>query len=377
MRRVAGIGTGIVTGRAVLVPTDPTTANYAALFDSLDFVGMFPNSLVVAVAVAVAAGNLLFCSILGYALAKLEFRGRRAVFALVLAALMVPGLVTFVPLYVLTTDLGLTDSLLGLILPFLAAPFGVFLMRQFIGSLPDELIDAARVDGCGELAIFARIILPLTRPALATLGIISFLGSWNNFLWPLVVAQNEEQYTLPVGLALVSSGQDFTRYGVLLAGAPTAQVWVTTADGSRKLAVETVPFNSTVQPIDIRVDASSRGQRFTGAGASVTEASAHLVQGRRHQGPPVDVRRQHQPAVASRGHRHRRPVPLRRPPQRQVPRRRQRLHRRRRPPLPAALHQLRRPELRPDRLTRPRKACRPLPRPLAVTVEGVCGKGAA
>ncbi|MFG3338135.1 carbohydrate ABC transporter permease [Streptomyces tendae] len=206
----------------VLIPTEPTTANYTELFDNLDFVGMFTNSLVVAL--VVTAGNLLFCSMLGYALAKLEFRGRKAVFALVLGTLMVPGLVTFVPLYVLTTNLGLTDSLLGLILPFLAAPFGVFLMRQFIGSLPDELIDAARMDGCGEIAIFWRIILPMTKPALATLGIISFLGSWNNFLWPLVVAQNEEQYTLPVGLALVSTGQDFTRYGVLLAGAAVVLV---------------------------------------------------------------------------------------------------------------------------------------------------------
>ncbi|MET9062533.1 MULTISPECIES: carbohydrate ABC transporter permease [Streptomyces] len=206
----------------VLVPTDPTTANYAELFDNLDFIGMFTNSLLVAL--SVTAGNLLFCSMLGYALAKLEFRGRKAVFTLVLATLMVPGLVTFVPLYVLTTNLGLTDSLLGLILPFLAGPFGVFLMRQFIGSLPDELIDAARMDGCGEIAIFRRIILPMTKPALATLGIITFLGSWNNFLWPLVVAQNEDQYTLPVGLALVSSGQDFTRYGVLLAGAAVVLV---------------------------------------------------------------------------------------------------------------------------------------------------------
>ncbi|MEE1931553.1 carbohydrate ABC transporter permease [Streptomyces sp. TRM 70351] len=206
----------------VLIPTKPTTTNYTELFDNLDFVGMFTNSLVVAL--VVTAGNLLFCSMLGYALAKLEFRGRKAVFTLVLGTLMVPGLVTFVPLYVLTTNLGLTDSLLGLILPFLAAPFGVFLMRQFIGSLPDELIDAARMDGCGETAIFWRIILPMTKPALATLGIISFLGSWNNFLWPLVVAQNEEQYTLPVGLALVSSGQDFTRYGILLAGAAVVLV---------------------------------------------------------------------------------------------------------------------------------------------------------
>ena len=201
----------------VLIPTAPTTANYSKLFSKLDFTPMFANSVIVAL--AVTAGNLLFCSMLGYALAKLEFRGKRAVFALVLGTLMVPGLVTFVPLYVLVANMKLTGSLLGLILPFLAGPFGVFLMRQFISTLPDELIDAARVDGCRELAIFWKIILPLTRPALATLGIITFLGSWNNFLWPLVVAQNADQYTLPVGLALATSGQDFTRYGILLAGA--------------------------------------------------------------------------------------------------------------------------------------------------------------
>jgi multiple sugar transport system permease protein len=200
----------------VLIPSEPTFANYRELFSKLDFASMFTNSVVVSL--AITAGNLVFCSMLGYALAKLEFRGQRAVFTLVIATLMVPGLVTFVPMYVLVANLKLTGSLLGLFLPFLAGPFGVFLMRQFISTLPDELIDAARVDGCRELAIFWRIILPLTKPALATLGIISFLGSWNSFLWPLVVAQNEDQYTLPVGLALASSGQDFTRFGVLLAG---------------------------------------------------------------------------------------------------------------------------------------------------------------
>lgn len=201
----------------VMIPSSPTLANYRELFSNLDFTSMFTNSVIVAL--AVTAGNLLFCSMLGYALAKLEFRGKRAVFTLVIATLMVPGLVTFVPLYVLVSNLQLTGSLLGLILPFLATPFGVFLMRQFISTLPDELIDAARIDGCREIAIFWRIILPLTRPALATLGIVTFLGSWNNFLWPLVVAQNESQYTLPVGLALASGGQDFTRFGILLAGA--------------------------------------------------------------------------------------------------------------------------------------------------------------
>ncbi|MDX2938413.1 carbohydrate ABC transporter permease [Streptomyces ipomoeae] len=208
-----------------LIPTRPTLTNFQELFDSLDFTRMFANSVIVAL--AVTAGNLIFCSMLGYALAKLEFRGQRAVFTVVIATLMVPGLVTFVPLYVLVANMKLTGSLLGLILPFLATPFGVFLMRQFISTLPDELIDAARVDGCRELAIFWKIILPLTKPALATLGIITFLGSWNNFLWPLVVAQNESQYTLPVGLALASSGQDFTRFGILLAGAVVVLLPVT------------------------------------------------------------------------------------------------------------------------------------------------------
>ena len=107
----------------------------------------------------------------------------------------------------------------GLILPFLVTPLGVFLMRQFISGLPDELIEAARIDGAGEWRIFLRVIMPLCGPPLATLGILTFLHSWNNFLWPLVVAQSEDKYTLPVALALYSVGQNATRYGLLLAGA--------------------------------------------------------------------------------------------------------------------------------------------------------------
>ena len=114
--------------------------------------------------------------------------------------------------------MGLSNSLLGMILPFVAGPFGVFLMRQYIMALPDELIQAARIDGAGELRIFASVIMPLCGPALATLGILTFLGSWNNFLWPLVVAQTEDKYTLPVALALYAVGQNATQYGLLLAG---------------------------------------------------------------------------------------------------------------------------------------------------------------
>lgn len=198
-------------------PETVTTDNYEALFTRLDFPTYFLNSILVAV--AVTAGNVMFGSMLGYALAKLAFPGKRLVFGLVLFTLMIPGVVTFVPLFVLTTNLGLTNTLPGMFLPFLAAPFGVFLMRQFILGLPDELIHAARVDGAGELRIFFSVIMPLCGPAMATLGILTFLGSWNNFLWPLVVAQTEDKYTLPVALALYSVGQNATQYGLLLAGA--------------------------------------------------------------------------------------------------------------------------------------------------------------
>jgi multiple sugar transport system permease protein len=198
-------------------PQNASFDNYTQLFSRLNFGRYFFNSTTVAVTVTI--GNLLFCSMLGYALAMLEFKGKRALFALVIGTLLIPGVVTFVPLFVLVANAGLVDTLPGLFLPFLVTPFGVFLMRQFILGLPRELLDAGRVDGAGELRIFGRIFLPLCGPALATLGILTFLGSWNNFLWPLVVAQTEDKYTLPVALALYSTGQNSTQYGLLLAGA--------------------------------------------------------------------------------------------------------------------------------------------------------------
>jgi multiple sugar transport system permease protein len=200
-------------------PSHWTFDHYHELFSRLDFPRYFTNSVIVAV--LVTAGNLLFCSLLGYALAKLRFPGRRALFLTVLGMLMVPGMVTFVPQFVLVSNMGLANSYAGLVLPFLAGPFGVFLMRQFLLAVPDDLIEAARVDGAGEWRIFWRIVLPLCRPALATLAILTFLSSWNNFLWPLVIATTDDKYTLPVALALAlySIGQNRIYFGLLLAGA--------------------------------------------------------------------------------------------------------------------------------------------------------------
>lgn len=200
------------------LPRNVTLDNYRELFSRLDFPQFFVNSALVATAVTV--GNLLVCSMLGYALAKLDFPGKRLLFLVVLGMLMVPYVVLLVPQFVLVSNMHLINTYPGIILPLLAVvmPFGVFLMRQYIFGLPDELIDAARVDGAGEFRIFATVVAPLIKPALAALGILTFLASWNNFLWPLVAAQTEDKYTLPVALALYSVGQNRTQYGLLLAG---------------------------------------------------------------------------------------------------------------------------------------------------------------
>jgi multiple sugar transport system permease protein len=198
------------------LPKNPTTNNFERLFGNLDFPRFFFNSSVVAVAVTL--GNILFCPMLGYALAKLQWRGKRLIMGLVLATLMVPAGITLIPNFVLMRNLGLVNTYPPLILPFLVGPFGVFLTRQFMYGIPDELLEAARIDGANEWRIFWRIVLPITAPVLATLGILTFLGSWNSFLYPLVMAQEPQMYTLPVALATFATGQYQADHGMLMAG---------------------------------------------------------------------------------------------------------------------------------------------------------------
>lgn len=197
-------------------PEQATLDNYSRWLTQLDYGQFFFNS--VFVALVVVLGNIAFCSMVAYALAKMQFPGKKVLFLLVLLTLMVPGVVTLVPMFVLVANMGLVDTYPALILPFLAGPLGVFLMRQFIMGVPDALLEAARIDGAGEFRIFLRIVMPQCGPAIATLAILTFLGSWNNFLWPLVVAQTEKMYTLPVALSLYSVGSNGTFYGLLMAG---------------------------------------------------------------------------------------------------------------------------------------------------------------
>lgn len=182
------------------VPHEFKPENYPEAFAVAPFGLYFYNSLVVAV--AVMASTLFFSALAGYGFAKFDFPGKSLCFILVLSTLMIPFQILLIPLYVLVHSLGWTNSYAGLIIPGALSAFGVFLMRQFCLTIPEELLDAARIDGAGELGIFMRIVWPLLKPPLASLAIITFLGSWNNFLWPLIVVNKGNLFTLPVGMTV-------------------------------------------------------------------------------------------------------------------------------------------------------------------------------
>ena len=185
------------------LPNQLTLNNYTEALDRFDFTLYFRNSVVVTVSATLL--TLTINSMAAFALAKYNFRGRNALFLLTLATIMIPLQVILLPVYKVVSDLGMTNSLWGLIIPPAATPTGVFLLRQYMLTLPDELLEAARIDGAGEWRIFLRIVLPLCRPALAVVAIFSVIWRWNDFLWPKIVAQQESIHTLPVALARMNS----------------------------------------------------------------------------------------------------------------------------------------------------------------------------
>jgi alpha-1,4-digalacturonate transport system permease protein len=182
-----------------LLPDRLSLSNYTEALERFNFDRYFLNSTIVTV--AATALTLAINSMAAFALAKYNFRGRNALFLLTLATIMIPLQVILLPVYRVVSQLGLTNSLLGLIIPPAATPTGVFLLRQYMLGLPDELLEAARIDGAGEFRIFLRIVLPLCRPALAVVAIFSVIWRWNDFLWPRIVAQQESVHTVPVALA--------------------------------------------------------------------------------------------------------------------------------------------------------------------------------
>jgi multiple sugar transport system permease protein len=209
----------LFTGVIAWVPPALHVENYANAFQAAPFGRYFLNSTVVAL--VVTATTLLTSALAGYGFAKLRFPGRNVLFAIVLAALMVPFPAIMIPLFVLVRQLHLLDSYAGLIIPGAVSGFGIFMMRQFMSRLPDALLEAARLDGCNELQIFWFIVLPSSRSALAALAVLTFLASWNNFVWPLLVVQSPDYTTVPLGLALFR-GTYATNYTQILAASLVA-----------------------------------------------------------------------------------------------------------------------------------------------------------
>lgn len=185
-----------------LLPDAPGFSAYRALFATTGIAAYFLNSLLVATLGTVL--SLAFNATAGYAFAKLKFRGRDRIFQLLLAALVIPGQVAMLPLFLMLKEIGLINSFAGVLVPVTASIFGIFLVRQYALSIPDELLEAARIDGAGEGRIFLQIVVPALTPILVTLALFTFLGVWNDFMWPLIILTDQDKYTLPVALAALS-----------------------------------------------------------------------------------------------------------------------------------------------------------------------------
>ncbi|MCL5985193.1 MAG: carbohydrate ABC transporter permease [Actinobacteria bacterium] len=200
-----------------LIPENPTLDSFKYLFTESPMLRWILNSLLVSGGYTFFA--LLFCSLGGFAFAKYNFPFKNALFFVLISTLMIPIQVTMIPLFKLMLTLNWVNSYWALIIPGSANAFGIFLMRQYLLSVPDELIDAARIDGCSDFKIYYKIVLPLIRPALGALSILMFLGSWNDFIWPLIILRDSKMYTVNLGVAsLYNMFRTFERYDIIIAG---------------------------------------------------------------------------------------------------------------------------------------------------------------
>jgi len=207
-----------------IIPHPVTFENFAYLFRAYFAWRWTFNSIVVSTVATIP--YLFFCNLAGYVLAKKRFPGRSLFFWLIIGTMMIPWQVMVVPLFLIIAKFGLVNTYAGLILPLLIGPYGIFLMKQFIQSLPGELIEAAKIDGCSEFGILWRIIIPLSKPAWGVLGILGFVGNWNLFLWPLIITNTNEMETLQIGISTLTaaSRSGVTDYGLIMAGASFAAI---------------------------------------------------------------------------------------------------------------------------------------------------------
>ncbi|MET7303988.1 carbohydrate ABC transporter permease [Embleya sp. NPDC005575] len=204
-----------------LLPGGHLGENLASLQEEASFGRVVLNSALIAAIYTICAGAV--CTLAGYAFAKYRFKGRDALFGVLMLGLVIPTQVTLVPLFKMMAELQWLDTYQAVIMPNLALPFGIFLMRQSMAALPDELLDAGRMDGCGEFRLFCKVVLPPMKPALAALGIFLFLYQWNDFVWPLIVLRDNTSLTIPVALASLQ-GVDDTDYGALFTGTAVASI---------------------------------------------------------------------------------------------------------------------------------------------------------
>jgi multiple sugar transport system permease protein len=209
----------IVRFPPALFPLKWTLVSYTNVWSRIPFLLFFKNSVIFSGSVTLI--SLWFDSMAAYAFARLAFRGRNSLFVLVLVALMIPIQVTMIPLFIMLNDWGWINTYAALIVPRATNAFGIFMLRQFFVGLPKELDEAARIDGCSEFRIYWQIILPLAKPAIASLAVFHLMYNWNDLLWPLIITNSQEMRTLPAGLALFM-GQHVVEYGILTAGAAIA-----------------------------------------------------------------------------------------------------------------------------------------------------------
>ncbi|MBT2731022.1 carbohydrate ABC transporter permease [Carnobacterium sp. ISL-102] len=204
----------IVSMESGLIPKEWTVQNFIDLFQKMNFGVYLKNTLIIT---AFSFGGMFLNAMAGYGFAKYRFKGKKSLFIMILATMMIPGQVTMIPVYLILNKMGLTNTLAGIVLPGLVGAYGIFLFRQFMTTISDELLEAARLDGASELYIFTRIILPLSKPILAVQGILTFIAGWNSFMWPLIIANDEKYYTLSVGLNLLK-GQYSNNFALQMAG---------------------------------------------------------------------------------------------------------------------------------------------------------------
>lgn len=204
------------------IPIPAHFDNFVKMWGVASFANYFLNSWIVAGIGTIVV--LFFCSLAGFAFAKYEFPARNIIFMILLTTLMIPGQVTLIPVFLIVKTLRWLNSYPGLIVPGLANVFALFLMRQFMQTIPNDLLDAARIDGCSEFRLYVRIILPLAKPIIATLGIFVFMGYWNELFWPLIITSQDKMKTLQLGLSLLKTGYGTTRWNILMAGTTLGSV---------------------------------------------------------------------------------------------------------------------------------------------------------